>query len=182
MKNIVIFTVFFLYITEISSQNRMTFPHNVILKDKKNKNVTSKIFYNFEKPIIIDYWATYCKPCIQKLDDLKDVYKEWQDRYGLQIIVISIDKKSKRKQALKIIEKHNWPFQFYFDHNKELLKKLSDINLVPLSFILDGKFNVVKTFSGAKFWMLPIDNSEEKRLKTDLRNYEKVLDSLVKKK
>jgi peroxiredoxin len=172
--------VFLLFLSEVNSQERITFPHNVILKDKNNINITSKIFFNFKNPLIIDYWATYCKPCIQQLDGLKDIYKEWQQKYGVQIIVISIDKKSDRKKALKIIKKHNWPFQFYFDHKKELLKQLSPINFVPQSFIFDGKFNKVKSYKGAKFKMLPGQKLDVRNFKPDLSNYVKVLDSLTR--
>jgi cytochrome c biogenesis protein CcmG/thiol:disulfide interchange protein DsbE len=138
-----ILLILLLFLSFVSfSQNRKSFPHKVMLKDINGNRVSSTTFYNFDKPIIIDFWATYCKPCIQKIEFYKKQYKEWQDNYGVKIIIISVDEKRYQKDAIKITKNRKWPFQFYFDENKELLKELSKSELIPQSFIYNGNFNL----------------------------------------
>lgn len=151
-KNTLLIVLLFLCIS-IFSQNRKAFPHKVILKDPKGLKISSTTFYNFEKPIILDFWATYCKPCIQKLDLYKKHYKEWQEKYGVKIILISVDQKSRQKDAMKIAENRKWPFQLYFDSQKKLLKKLSNANTVPQSFILDNNFSIQKHLLGGVYYI-----------------------------
>ena len=53
-------------------------PHiNVITVDGKTTN-TSK-FTNDGNPIVISFWATWCKPCMRELDAMDELYEEWQE-------------------------------------------------------------------------------------------------------
>lgn len=132
--------------------SQKTFPYNVQLKDTVGYNVSSKTFKNFGKPIIIEYFGTYCKPCIDLLDSFEEVHKNWRQKYGVKIIVIVTDVKSKRskKKLLKMIKEHGWTFQFYLDTEKKLFKKMTNTNVVPQTFIYDGNFNLLGKFKGVK--------------------------------
>jgi len=151
MKKIIISITLLLFCTTLSyAQKRVEFPHTVVLRDINNDKFSSKLFYNFGKPVIIEFWATHCKPCIQQFNSFKEVYKEWQQQYGVKIIAISIDSKRRRKGALKMIKDNEWPFQFYFDSEKELYDKIGFLNFLPQAIIYDGNFSVAKKIMGAK--------------------------------
>lgn len=159
-KTILLILLIFLNFASFS-QSLKNFPHKVILKDIDGNKVSSTTFYNFNKPIIIDFWATYCKPCIIKMDLYKKIYKEWQDKYDAKIISISIDEKKHQKNVLKLIKNRKWPFQFYFDENKELLRKLSSRKNVPQSLILDDNFNIQSHITGGIYFIVK-DNKRSK--------------------
>lgn len=127
-----------------------SFPYNVKIRDTANNEVSSKIIYNIDKPIIVEFWATSCKPCIDLLNSYKFVYKDWQKKYGVKIVAISIDPKSRRKKVLKMIKDNQWPFHFYLDYNKELFKKMTKTNRIPRTFIYDGNFTMLGKFLGVK--------------------------------
>ena len=137
---------YFLFLVFVSSfafsQKRISFPYQAMLKDTKGAKVSSATFYNFGKPLIIEIFGTYCKPCIKLLDSFKEEYATWQKEYGVKIIVVVVESKSKK--ALKMIEEHEWPFQFYFDHNRKLYRQIQKGDRMPQTLIFDGKFNKVE--------------------------------------
>ncbi|HAA00264.1 MAG TPA: thiol:disulfide interchange protein, partial [Flavobacteriales bacterium] len=46
---------------------------------------------NGGKPIVISFWATWCSPCKKELENMAEVYEDWQKETGVKIIAISID-------------------------------------------------------------------------------------------
>jgi thiol-disulfide isomerase/thioredoxin len=61
---------------------------NVKTLDGKTFN-TSEISNN-GKPILIAFWALWCKPCKKELDAYNELYEEWQDETGVKIVAVSI--------------------------------------------------------------------------------------------
>ncbi|HHC81115.1 MAG TPA: TlpA family protein disulfide reductase [Flavobacteriia bacterium] len=194
MKKTIIFTLFFFYFLLMGyAQKRVEFPHEVVLRDTLNKKYSSKLFYNFGKPIIIEFFASYCSPCISQLNSFKEVYKDWQQQYGVKIIVISVDSRNLHKKTLKMIRKHQWPFPFYFDNDRKLTHKISALGGTPETVIYDGDFNIRAKFIGIKSnsaYKINKDgsiakvrvhnNNKYRHLACDLTRYEEVLKKITK--
>jgi len=58
------------------------------------------------KYILIDFWASWCTPCIKGFHHLKELYAKYKDK-GLVVISISIDREEDEQKWLNSIEKHN---------------------------------------------------------------------------
>ena len=154
----------------------------------------SKIINNSGKPLILEFFRTDCKPCINLLNSFKEVYSDWEKKYGVKIIVIVTDKQGKRGKVIKMIKKYNWSFQFYFDNNKSLFHRLTNANILPQTFIFDKDYNLLDKFTGVKpnygYKIVNGKISNEKvkinkkgkynKLLCNLINYEKVLESTLK--
>ena len=63
----------------------------VILKTIDGKTVRTDTLSNNGKPFIIDFFATWCKPCNRELDAIAEVYDEWKEETGVKIFAVSID-------------------------------------------------------------------------------------------
>ena len=63
-------------------------PENVTLKQLDGKKITFKDAVQ-QGPVIISFWATWCKPCQSELEALKDLEDSWKNK--VRIIAVSID-------------------------------------------------------------------------------------------
>ena len=102
---------------------------------------TSKIT-NDGKPIVISFWATWCKPCKKELDAISEVYEEWQKETGVKLIAISIDDSRSSGKVVTDTKSHGWEYEVYLDENQDF-KRAMNVNNVPHTFIVNGKGEVV---------------------------------------
>ena len=63
----------------------------VTLKTMDGKTIRTDTLTNNGKPFIIDFFATWCKPCNRELTAISEVYDEWQEETGVKVIAVSID-------------------------------------------------------------------------------------------
>ena len=139
MKKLVL-TVFCLSIT-MCVIGQSTIP-SIDMKDLEGNKVNSSTFSNDGKPIIIDFWATWCKPCIRELSNINEVYEDWQDETGVKIIAISIDDSRTSPKVAPFVNGRGWEYEVYVDQNSDF-KRAMNVNNVPHTFLLNGKGEVV---------------------------------------
>ncbi|MFP4469274.1 MAG: TlpA family protein disulfide reductase [Bacteroidales bacterium] len=106
-------------------------------KPFNTKNIT-----NDGKPIIITFWATWCKPCMKEHDAINDVYQDWVDETGVKIYAVSIDNARSSKRVLPTVNGKGWEFEVLLDPNGDL-KRAMNVNIPPHTFVLNGDGEVV---------------------------------------
>jgi len=97
---------------------------------------------NNGKPIIIDFWATWCKPCVTELTNISDVYAKWKKETGVKVIAISIDDARNTAKVAPFVNGKNWDYEVYIDPNGDF-KRAMNVNTVPHTFLLNGKKEIV---------------------------------------
>ena len=58
----------------------------VIIKTIAGKEVNTESFQNSDVPLVISFWATWCKPCLQELDAFNDLTETWKKETPARII------------------------------------------------------------------------------------------------
>jgi len=84
-------------------------------------------------PLIINFWATWCIPCIKEMPDLQKLYKE-RKKDGLELLMINA--KESKSVVKKYIEKGGYSFRVLLDENGNVLRKYQVFGL-PSTFFID---------------------------------------------
>ena len=119
----------------------------VTLKDINGKAITTDTLSNNGKPFIIDFFATWCKPCNRELDAISEVYEDWQEETGVKIIAVSIDQAQNINKVKPLVDSHGWEYEVLLDPNSELKQALA-IQNIPYVLIIDGSGNIVYRHMG----------------------------------
>lgn len=117
-------------------------PDNVTLKALDGSSVSSSAIQNDGKPIIISFWATWCKPCNRELNAIKEVYEDWQNETGVKLVAVSIDDARSASRVKPHVDGNEWEYEVYLDQNQDLKRAMNVIN-VPHTFILNGQGEIV---------------------------------------
>ena len=79
---------------------------DVTLKSIDGKTVQSATLSNDGKPFIIDFFATWCKPCNRELSAIAEVYDEWQEETGVKIYAVSIDQAQNINKVKPLVDQN----------------------------------------------------------------------------
>lgn len=120
---------------------------SVTLKSIDGTTVQSETLNNDGKPFIIDFFATWCKPCNRELSAIAEVYDEWQEETGVKIFAVSIDQAQNIHKVKPLVDQNEWEYDVLLDPNSDLLKALGG-QMIPFVVVVDGNGNVVSKHSG----------------------------------
>ncbi len=140
MKTRIIALLFFIITTTTYSQNKLL--PSVDVKTINGKSININSIENNEMPIVINFWATWCKPCKKELNNIAEVYDEWQDETGVKIIAISIDDTRSMSKVAPYVNSVGWEYEVYLDPNGDL-KRAMGVSTVPHTFLLNSKKEIV---------------------------------------
>ena len=140
MKTRIITLLLFIITTTIYSQNKLL--PSVDVKTINGKSININSIENNEMPIVINFWATWCKPCKKELNNIAEVYDEWQDETGVKIIAISIDDTRSMSKVAPYVNSVGWEYEVYLDPNGDL-KRAMGVSTVPHTFLLNSKKEIV---------------------------------------
>jgi cytochrome c biogenesis protein CcmG, thiol:disulfide interchange protein DsbE len=95
------------------------------------------------KPVIVSFWATWCKPCVKELTAIYENLPDWQKETGVELVAVSIDDSRSSAKVAPFVSGRGWDFRVILDVNGDLKRALNVIN-VPHTFLYDRE--------GKLFW------------------------------
>ena len=119
----------------------------VTLRTIDGSNVRTDTLRNDGKPFIIDFFATWCKPCNRELDAISEVYEDWQEETGVKLFAISIDQAQNINKVKPLVDNHGWEYDILLDPNGDLKRALG-IQMIPFVLVCDGQGNIVYKHNG----------------------------------
>ncbi len=96
---------------------------------------------------VVSFWATWCSPSKKELDAISEIYEDWQNEFGVEVIAVSVDDARSAAKIPATLQEKGWPFQVLLDSKQEFQKAMG-IATVPHSFLISPEGRVVWEHSG----------------------------------
>lgn len=145
MKNLIVLLCivlsgFYGYSQVTLSKNRPL--PSIDIKDVRGNPFNTSKITNDGKPVIISFWATWCKPCIKELTTIADVYSDWQEETGVKLYAVSIDDARSSSQVAPLVNGKNWDYIVLLDQNGDF-KRAMNVGPIPQTFLINDKGEIV---------------------------------------
>ncbi len=139
---LIIFISAILYASSQTSGKQLKKIPSVIIKTVNGENFNTSDINNEGKPIIISFWALWCKPCIKELTAIADVYDEWREETGVKLYAVSIDDSRSSSNVLPTVNGKGWEYEVLLDPNGDF-KRAMNVGVIPHTFLVNGKGEIV---------------------------------------
>ncbi len=96
------------------------------------------------KVVLIDFWATWCGPCMQEVPNVVKTYQQYHDK-GFEIVGISLDQSKADLLSVTKEKGMTWPQYFDGEGWQNAISKRFGINSIPRMWLIDKKGNLVTT-------------------------------------
>ncbi len=115
---------------------------SVNIKTLDGQTFNTQNISNDGKPIILSFWALWCKPCKKEMDAYNENYEDWQDETGVKIYAVSIDDARSTAKVLPFVNGKAWDMEVLLDPNGDF-KRAMNVNMIPHTFLIDGNGQIV---------------------------------------
>ena len=115
---------------------------NVDVKKIDGSSFNFKNIDNNGNPIVISFWATWCKPCTKELNNIAEIYEDWQDETNVKLVAVSIDDRRSQSKVAPYVNSSGWEYEIYIDSNSDL-KRAMAVSTVPHTFLLDKNKQII---------------------------------------
>jgi len=144
MKRIILLLIFYTLTTSQELKNINSTQLKTLIESHKDKKV-----------ILVNFWATWCKPCLKEIPTILKIQKKYEN--FVEVILISMDSPKKKSRVLKFLNSQNISFKSY-------LKTESDeffMNSMPDEWSGDLPYTMIYSKNGSAIALLEDEQTFE---------------------
>ena len=107
--------------------------------DVNGKDVEFSTYVENGKYILVDFWASWCKPCIAEIPNLVKIYDKYKNQ-GFEIVSISVDRE--KNDWIKAMNDNDMPWSHLLDANGTA-SSIYGINSIPHIMLIDKDGQII---------------------------------------
>ena len=114
------------------------------VQDKDGKAIALS---DFDGPIVINFWATWCSPCKRELPAFQETYDEYKDEVHFVFVNVLRWQGDSVADVEDFLRKNGYTFPTYYDVDREA-ERACGVSSIPLTLFIGKDGKVKKTYSG----------------------------------
>ena len=99
-------------------------------------------------PVLLDFWALWCVPCLKEMPELKKLAKKYKEQ-GLTIVAINEDSPSDHSKIKPYVKQKRFNFLVVLDEDKDIWDQFN-VNALPTTILIDQSGTVLYYHTGYK--------------------------------
>ena len=100
------------------------------------------------KPVILNFWASWCGPCQMEMPDFEETYRQYGDRIQFVMVNLTDGSQETVETASAFIENAGYSFPVYYDTAMEAAAAYG-VNAVPVTYLIDAEGTLLAWGQGA---------------------------------
>jgi len=97
------------------------------------------------KPVLVNFWATWCRPCVSEMPYIQEIYEEWS---GKGLMVLAINRGESSSKVEEFLQSNNLSLPVLLDTNKAVAQRYN-IRGIPTTFFIDKEGIIQEIIIGA---------------------------------
>lgn len=144
MKKNLLFGLLSLAVAGASAQTRLP---EAQLHTLQGQTINAQSLLSDGVPVVISFWSTICKPCIEELNAFRDQWTKWQKEVNFKIVAVSVDDARSVGRVRTFASSRKWPFTVLLDKNQDF-KRALNVNTIPQLYIIEADGKIVYSHIG----------------------------------
>lgn len=100
------------------------------------------------KPVVVNFWASWCGPCKMEMPEFEEIYKELGDEVHFMMVNLTDGWQETQEKAENFIEEQGYTFPVYYDTMSEGAMNYG-VSSIPATYFIDAEGNAIAQARGA---------------------------------
>lgn len=102
------------------------------------------------KVVLVNFWATWCTTCVREMPKMVETYRKYAPQ-GYEMIAVAVQS-DHPNQVAQFARDRALPFRVALDSTGEIAQRFGEVNVTPVSVLIDKEGRIVRQFIGEPDW------------------------------